>query len=133
MDFNPRSREGSDATGCISWDDSENFNPRSREGSDSVIGKRLAENDISIHAPARGATDYTGAGTELDIYFNPRSREGSDEASTASPHASKNISIHAPARGATEANNFFDILIRISIHAPARGATFAVGIVKGQS
>ena len=54
---------------------------------------------ISIHAPARGATednDRSGA-TEN---FNPRSREGSDVALKLITEDSL-ISIHAPARGAT--------------------------------
>ena len=36
--------------------DSRNFNPRSREGSDQIRGARLIFSNISIHAPARGAT-----------------------------------------------------------------------------
>ena len=55
------------------------FNPRSREGSDQNLRWKIsAATEISIHAPARGAT---GARTmETGIYI---------------------ISIHAPARGAT--------------------------------
>ena len=55
---------------------------------------------ISIHAPARGATEYAIA--ELS---KPR------------------ISIHAPARGATVSSTRTHRTGRISIHAPARGAT----------
>ena len=33
------------------------FNPRSREGSDIKIQRLIAATDISIHAPAKGATD----------------------------------------------------------------------------
>ena len=55
---------------------------------------------ISIHAPARGATN------------------------TGSPLiAIAKISIHAPARGATTPCIFLSLLQLISIHAPARGAT----------
>ena len=57
MDFNPRSREGSDAgRNARSWKPND-FNPRSREGSD--LGQSLEYDDgwyISIHAPAKGAT-----------------------------------------------------------------------------
>ncbi len=35
-------------------------------------------NDVSIHAPARGATIYPDWITDDLIGFNPRSREGSD-------------------------------------------------------
>ena len=55
---------------------------------------------ISIHAPARGATNKV-------LY--------------RSKHEA--ISIHAPARGATERKWRTSIMYKISIHAPARGAT----------
>ena len=56
-----------------------NFNPRSREGSDDgEDGSKASKFDISIHAPARGATWLL---------------RGSPNPGT--------ISIHAPARGAT--------------------------------
>ena len=55
---------------------------------------------ISIHAPARGATDNTENCVVLLL-----------------------ISIHAPARGATIAKAVADYYGYISIHAPARGAT----------
>ena len=57
--------------------------------------------DISIHAPAKGATSMT----YIIVFL-------------------KEISIHAPAKGAT--NNPCDLLYydkTISIHAPAKGAT----------
>ena len=55
---------------------------------------------ISIHAPARGATMQAKMFTALSINFNPRSREGSDLHVFLHPHL-RDISIHAPARGAT--------------------------------
>ena len=55
------------------------FNPRSREGSDIVQALAYAFHmDISIHAPARGAT-----------------------INAERAHMVSRISIHAPARGAT--------------------------------
>ena len=56
---------------------------------------------ISIHAPARGATEKS-----VD-YIQPYS-----------------ISIHAPARGATYHIDVSVEDVKISIHAPARGATY---------
>ena len=56
VDFNPRSREGSDEE--VTFDDGEaaGFSPRSREGR-GVTGVNKARNaKISIHAPAKGAT-----------------------------------------------------------------------------
>ena len=77
------------------------FNPRSREGSDITTGATLAEIGISIRAPARGATWTLTERRRSNIFqsalprgerrctrlsardfdnFNPRSREGSDDA-----------------------------------------------------
>ena len=79
FNFNPRSREGSDAEkrrgNCMA---KVNFNPRSREGSDGMTAGYGMQAAISIHAPAMGATK--------------------DTAETCSRQS---ISIHAPARGAT--------------------------------
>ena len=61
----------------------------------------LPNNMISIHAPARGATNSTD--------LNDTS--------------SRTISIHAPARGATKFTVVLLAKCVISIHAPARGAT----------
>ena len=77
-----------------------NFNPRSREGSDKEIFLNFDEFGISIHAPAKGATQEGDAFNTKNIFqstlprrerrfsfvvckiyyknFNPRSREGSD-------------------------------------------------------
>ena len=75
------------------------FNPRSREGSDNGDYGIIFLLDISIHAPAKGATNYHVytynpkkfqstlprrerhcyyLGYWQGVYFNPRSREGSD-------------------------------------------------------
>ena len=142
------------------------FNPRSRKGSDSEYGHVYKSFPISIHAPARGATMYLYAPLQFDLfqstlpqgerhlsfflkpfrfYFNPRSRKGSDDDPDPtlrhivfiSIHAPargatgldywrlncKKISIHAPARGATAESPYLYLAARISIHAPARGAT----------
>ena len=67
--------------------------------------RKLAE-QISIHAPAKGATKgYSGI---TYIYL---------------------ISIHAPAKGATSANAAYLAVEHISIHAPAKGATIARNIL----
>ena len=100
--FNPRSREGSDGI-CRELNGSflifqstlprrerhdlrksyvvqnVNFNPRSREGSDMPRKGEYKYNvDISIHAPAKGATLNIISMQSKHKYFNPRSREGSD-------------------------------------------------------
>ena len=58
--------------------------------------------DISIHAPAKGATEHPS---------KPRNNQVT-------------ISIHAPAKGATGGQSFILVRQQISIHAPAKGATF---------
>ena len=55
-----------------------NFNPRSREGSDTAADDEVFGYQISIHAPAKGAT-----------------------VAPAEILAPLRISIHAPAKGAT--------------------------------
>ena len=105
------------------------FNPRSREGSDLLPGRPALPPQISIHAPARGATLYesgnplsffisihapargatrhTTATDGLDRDFNPRSREGSDAIAVFALWTNCDISIHAPARGATVSRRCF--------------------------
>ena len=99
-----------------------NFNPRSREGSDAWQKADWLYYQISIRAPARGATGrpcqllyvkgFQSAlprGERLPLTrgmlqvhdFNPRSREGSDRIHTAVFSICNTISIRAPARGAT--------------------------------
>ena len=146
-DFNPRSREGSDAVWKMNFRLVRNFNPRSREGSDdkstnrpcsymefqSTLPRRerrscnhykSALKPISIHAPAKGATilNLKNAIAEYISIHAPA------KGATNIPYTTKmlaDISIHAPAKGATKTEYFFNLSFRISIHAPAKGATSA--------
>ena len=102
------------------------FNPRSREGSDTGEQPKARISNISIHAPAKGAT--TSPCTVWRVTY---------------------ISIHAPAKGATarlsarrtQRSRFQSTLPRrerlkqiatyikndtISIHAPVKGATIEI-------
>ena len=99
-----------------------NFNPRSREGSDRRQKTIEVEKNISIHAPAKGATYTNHILFLLSSNFNPRSREGSDFL-TLDYIAKLEISIHAPAKGATNSVALPYPSNVISIHAPAKGAT----------
>ena len=55
--FNPRAREGRDAGPRVAGRGVSGFNPRAREGRDSnCASTHSASADVSIHAPARGAT-----------------------------------------------------------------------------
>ena len=78
FDFNPRSREGSDFISRLTGIGLTNFNPRSREGSDSKKYHKMHIFNISIHAPAKGATPIPDPTIQIFYDFNPRSREGSD-------------------------------------------------------
>ena len=59
---------------------------------------------ISIHAPVKGATRSTCAGSSTGPHFNPRTREGCDTANIYDTITDKRISIHAPVKGATYHN-----------------------------
>ena len=123
FNFNPRTREGCDGDSkefeievrifqsthprrvrpAMSWSlrrSDSNFNPRTREGCDQIIIPDLQVESISIHAPAKGATQLVHL-HEVDL----------------------SISIHAPAKGATTIEVTVSLASRISIHAPAKGAT----------
>ena len=67
----------------ISWQPSGrtgNFNPRTREGCDATGSSFYAGGwTISIHAPVKGATCSTRADYNQYLYFNPRTREGCDQ------------------------------------------------------
>ncbi len=78
------------------------FNPRTRTGCDAVEIIRISGcSRISIHAPARGATQsYEQIQKQLQ-HFNPRTRTGCDARVVAPRTRVSVISIHAPARGAT--------------------------------
>ena len=77
------------------------FNSRSREGSDIFHSDRIFRGNVSIHAPARGAT-WSGRETKNSLRsFNSRSREGSDSRRYLRRMETL-VSIHAPARGATQ-------------------------------
>ncbi len=55
------------------------FNPRAREGRDLVVAVQAAAQEVSTHAPARGATIEFIAGIHSAFGFNPRAREGRDQ------------------------------------------------------
>ena len=67
------------------WAHQSDFNPRSREGSDAEENAQSGVQLISIHAPAKGATRSARSPTQGRADFNPRSREGSDLKISRSP------------------------------------------------
>ena len=145
VDFNPRSREGSDGIVDDPHPDIEDFNPRSREGSDdsskgydslshisihapakgATINPALDSSDyfyISIHAPAKGATVINAFTSPFRLNFNPRSREGSDQ--VAYSISVQQYNFNPRSREGSDAYIVITMTSTgISIHAPAKGAT----------
>ena len=88
-------------------------------------GRRACADDISIHAPVKGATTKPTNLFAYIVNFNPRTREGCDnEQLYWLADSGVKISIHAPVKGATvnEAGKM-RCQLAISIHAPVKGAT----------
>ena len=56
LSFNPRARTGRDSTCTTKGADYASFNPRARTGRDGVRSSLAPLKNVSIHAPARGAT-----------------------------------------------------------------------------
>ena len=84
---------------------------------------RFASRFISIHAPARGATCPRGCKFCIVGEFQSTLPRGERHRAPRICLFRYTISIHAPARGATRKNQRGHLLHAISIHAPARGAT----------
>ena len=80
LDFNPRSREGSDNRFCaVPLLRYLYFNPRSREGSDRNVCRRCWRLYRYFNPRSREGSDSMVDSKEfLNHDFNPRSREGSD-------------------------------------------------------
>ena len=101
--FNPRPRAGGDhsrrarTTSCSIC-----FNPRPRAGGDPGYGDGVERGDVSIHAPARGATSVAGQTAIRPCGFQSTPpRGGRPSCGRRSLTSGACVSIHAPARGAT--------------------------------
>ena len=96
------------------------FNPRAREGRDILTLHKMADlKDVSIHAPARGATrELCGLGVFAREFQSTRPRGARQEKFKECNYAF-NVSIHAPARGATLVKISL-IVARISFNPRAR-------------
>ena len=77
--------------------------------------------NVSIHAPARGATDIVDVLESIEEFQFTRPRGARHLPSGLSQTIL--VSIHAPARGATGFCSHGRDCQKVSIHAPARGAT----------
>ena len=76
--FNSRAREGRDLYASSGVKPLACFNSRAREGRDQKTTAHYAELDVSIHAPARGATLSSRRFGRSTQGFNSRAREGRD-------------------------------------------------------
>ena len=123
--FNPRTREGCDRqSGPDQHTDNLVSIHAPARGATQRATLMILRNEVSIHAPARGATRFLVAGCWHGGGFNPRTREGCDTFAGICEQLAKIVSIHAPARGATlPCRDGRIVNERVSIHAPARGAT----------
>ena len=77
------------------------FNSRARKGRDPRERRKAHGHDkVSIHAPARGATDVFAL-PELAMTFQFTRPQGARHTRRRAERVIKKVSIHAPARGAT--------------------------------
>ena len=150
LNFNPRSREGSDICQNGVARQRNYFNPRSREGSDQRTASAVCKRVSFQSTLPRGERPVPNVpiwklfvfqstlprgerhnkllfGVPIRGHFNPRSREGSDSCKMRSSvlHCYFNPRSR---EGSDTMRDFTNIFIGISIHAPARGATSAMVI-----
>ena len=145
-DFNPRSREGSDPATPPSWKIQRDFNPRSREGSDiGSMGACKQGYQISIHAPAKGATKKFQIHVDKNQFQSTLPRrerrclihllDSKIIFQSTLPRRERHIRGVIMARKAEFQStlprrerhpyiNDINTLKKISIHAPAKGATW---------
>ena len=100
-----------------------NFNPRSREGSDPIIPfKKLDSTEFQSTLPRRERQLFVAVKVWYPIFQSTLPRRERLEYFD-SPTVIPKISIHAPAKGATVYPPIKQSHSKISIHAPAKGAT----------
>ena len=98
------------------------FNPRPRVGGDPCAALGGPVLDVSIHAPAWGATAYRAPGHGLVTGFNPRPRVGGD--GRGRTHMPRRHSFNPRPRVGGDATQLLGFAqTHVSIHAPAWGAT----------
>ena len=121
--FNPRARTGRDLALSPRRSYAWSFNPRARTGRDMMLAGVSADEDVSIHAPARGATGIHNYLQQPHGGFQSTRPHGARRGWLGGCGGDPGVSIHAPARGATKVEVPACIRAMVSIHAPARGAT----------
>ena len=121
--FNPRTREGCDLTNTSLPLRSARFqSTHPRRVRHSIIKTFHYYELVSIHAPAKGATQKPGNGAaEGKVSIHAPAKGATRCRIQANP--AMDVSIHAPAKGATLGRGHMGCLDVVSIHAPAKGAT----------
>ena len=93
------------------------------KGATGYVLRILHSSGISIHAPAKGATLWCHR-ISFPLYISIHApAKGATHGSSSRTHNQRYISIHAPAKGATSHRALWHLSADISIHAPAKGAT----------
>ena len=106
------------------------FNPRTRVGCDGrVIMYRRSSVDVSIHAPAWGATTCTRRGLHGPRCFNPRTRVGCDADVPELPLVRAGFNPRTRVGCDPRSCRYRGHAGQVSIHAPAWGATRSRGAV----
>ncbi len=123
ISFNPRPRAGGDISARSASGPGRTFQSTPpRRGRQRASCWGCPQGQVSIHAPAQGATPgllYVYQGFKVSIHApaqgattSKRERSGRNR-----------VSIHAPAQGATKWTDSRRASVIVSIHAPAQGAT----------
>ncbi len=121
--FNPRPRAGGDALSSTSSAPARSFNPRPRAGGDPPAAAAWPQKDVSIHAPARGAT-WGASAAASPWRFQSTPPRGGRPTISRSPMPPVWLFQSTPPRGGRHrAHQPPEHTERVSIHAPARGAT----------
>ena len=92
-------------------------------GATITLPDELVIEAVSIHAPARGATKAARIRTRLRRSFNPRTRTGCDMSNRKCQKSRQLFQSTHPHGVRRRIAGFLHILQGVSIHAPARGAT----------
>ena len=97
------------------------FNPHARAGRDPGPPPRSPGPCVSIHAPARDATDLGLPATNIPVVFQSTRPRGARPRCPVGAVCGRKVSIHAPARGATAMGIKLQALIKFQSTCP-RGA-----------
>ena len=121
--FNPRTREGCDASGLTFILFKGGFNPRTREGCD-ITGVVHSVDEVKFQSTHPRGVRLIRCPTSCSLgVFQSTHPRGVRQDEPIDSMAPWHVSIHAPARGATFSSHQTGTHTAVSIHAPARGAT----------